>query len=167
MTYNHLFQPYDLGENHLKNRFVMAPMTRSRSTQPGHVPNSLMAEYYAQRSSAGHILTEATQISLQGKGYAKTPGIYTQERIEGWKLITDAVYKGSKIFLQIWHVGRVSSLKYLRQLLTGSINLPIFLLCYIVYQSLDMVGLFFIKLFQNYEICSSDQFLPPKINIEF
>ncbi|NML56814.1 alkene reductase [Chryseobacterium cheonjiense] len=112
MTYNHLFQPYNLGGNHLKNRFVMAPMTRSRSTQPGDIPNSLMAEYYAQRSSAGLIITEATQISLQGKGYAKTPGIYTQEQIEGWKLITDAVYKnGSKIFLQLWHVGRVSSSK--------------------------------------------------------
>ena len=71
----------------------MAPMTRSRSTQPGDIPNSLMAEYYAQRSSAGIIITEATQISLQGKGYAKTPGIYSREQIEGWKLITDAVHK--------------------------------------------------------------------------
>lgn len=90
----------------------MAPMTRSRSSQPGDVPNALMAEYYAQRASAGIIITEATQVSMQGKGYAKTPGIYSQEQIEGWKLITDAVYKaGSKIFLQLWHVGRVSSAK--------------------------------------------------------
>ena len=96
----------------LKNRFLMAPMTRSRASQPGDIPNALMAEYYGQRASAGIIITEATQISLQGKGYSKTPGIYTQEQIEGWKLITDKVHKkGSKIFLQLWHVGRVSSSK--------------------------------------------------------
>ena len=94
----------------LKNRFLMAPMTRSRASQPNDVPNNLMAEYYGQRAYAGIIITEATQISLQGKGYAKTPGIYTQEQIEGWKLVTDEVHKkGSKIFLQLWHVGRVSS----------------------------------------------------------
>jgi len=96
----------------LKNRFVMAPMTRSRSSQPGDIPNALMAEYYGQRASAGLIISEATQISLQGKGYAKTPGIYTQEQIEGWKLVTNEVHqKGSKIFCQLWHVGRVSSSK--------------------------------------------------------
>jgi N-ethylmaleimide reductase len=87
-------------------------MTRSRATQPGDVPNALMAEYYAQRASAGMIITEATQVSLQGKGYAKTPGIYSQEQIEGWKSITEAVHDaGSKIFLQLWHVGRISSAK--------------------------------------------------------
>lgn len=88
----------------------MAPMTRSRSSQPGDIPNALMAEYYSQRASAGLIITEATQVSLQGMGYAKTPGIYSKEQMEGWKLTTEAVHKaGSKIFLQLWHVGRVSS----------------------------------------------------------
>jgi N-ethylmaleimide reductase len=112
MKYQKLFQPYNLNENHLQNRFLMAPMTRSRASQPGDIPNALMAEYYAQRSTAGIIITEATQVSLQGKGYARTPGIYTAEQIEGWKLVTDAVHKkGSKIFLQLWHVGRVSSSK--------------------------------------------------------
>ncbi|WP_321281788.1 alkene reductase [Marinifilum fragile] len=112
MEIRHLFDPYKMGAIELKNRFLMAPMTRSRSTQPGDVPNSLMAEYYGQRSSAGLIITEATQVSLQGKGYAQTPGIYTKEQVEGWKLITEEVHKnGGKIFLQLWHVGRVSSSK--------------------------------------------------------
>ncbi len=107
-----LFSNYSVGNIPLKNRFLMAPMTRSRATQPGDIPNALMAEYYAQRASAGIIITEATQISMQGMGYAKTPGIYTKEQIEGWKLTTEAVHKaGSKIFLQLWHVGRVSSAK--------------------------------------------------------
>jgi N-ethylmaleimide reductase len=112
MNYQKLFQQYDLNGNQLKNRFLMAPMTRSRSSQPGNIPNAMMAEYYAQRSTAGIIITEAVQVSMQGMGYAKTPGIYSPEQIEGWKLITDAVHKnGSKIFLQLWHVGRVSSSK--------------------------------------------------------
>lgn len=107
---NTLFTKYNMSGIELKNRFLMAPMTRSRATQPNDIPNVLMAEYYGQRASAGIIITEATQISLQGKGYAKTPGIYTQEQIEGWKLVTDEVHKkGSRIFLQLWHVGRVSS----------------------------------------------------------
>lgn len=109
-TQHPLYSAYDMQGTDLKNRFLMAPMTRSRATQPGDVPNALMAEYYAQRASAGIIITEATQVSLQGKGYANTPGIYTQEQVEGWKLITEAVHKaGSIIFLQLWHVGRVSS----------------------------------------------------------
>ncbi|CAM2891968.1 N-ethylmaleimide reductase [Flavobacterium succinicans] len=109
---NKIFSEYNLNGIELKNRFLMAPMTRSRSSQPADVPNSLMAEYYAQRASAGIIITEATQISLQGMGYAKTPGIYSQEQIEGWKLTTNAVHNaGGKIFLQLWHVGRVSSSK--------------------------------------------------------
>ncbi len=112
MKYHKLFEPYKLNGNQLKNRFLMAPMTRSRASQPGDIPNELMAEYYAQRSTAGIIITEATQVSLQGKGYAKTPGIYSRQQIEGWKLITNAVHQnGSKIFLQLWHVGRVSSSK--------------------------------------------------------
>lgn len=95
----------------LKNRFLLAPMTRSRSSEGG-VPNALMAEYYEQRTSAGLMITEATQISLQGQGYARTPGIYSPDQIEGWKVVTDKVHKkGSKIFLQLWHVGRVSSSK--------------------------------------------------------
>ncbi|WP_435262265.1 alkene reductase [Tenacibaculum sp. nBUS_03] len=112
MIKNKLFTPYEMNGISLKNRFLMAPMTRSRASQPGDVPNKLMANYYGQRSSAGIIITEATQISIQGKGYAKTPGIYTSNQIKGWKLVTEEVHKnGSKIFLQLWHVGRVSSSK--------------------------------------------------------
>ena len=112
MKYTKLYEPYQMGKILLKNRFLMAPMTRSRASQPGDIPNKLMADYYGQRASAGIIITEATQISLQGKGYAKTPGIYTQEQLEGWKRITTEVHKKeSKIFLQLWHVGRVSSSK--------------------------------------------------------
>lgn len=105
-----IYDPSKLGKLSLKNHFVMAPMTRSRSTQPGDIPNQMMAEYYAQRAPyAGLIITEATQISSQGKGYSYTPGIYTKEQIEGWKLVTQAVHKnGGKIFLQLWHVGRMS-----------------------------------------------------------
>lgn len=88
----------------------MAPMTRCRSTQPGDIPNELMAKYYGQRTSAGLIVTEGTQVSLQGKGYGRTPGIYTPEQIEGWQKITQNVHqKGGKIFLQLWHVGRISN----------------------------------------------------------
>lgn len=109
---NLLFTPYTLNGIELKNRFLMAPLTRSRATAPNEVPNALMAEYYGQRVSAGLIIAEATQVSLQGMGYANTPGIYTQEQIEGWKLTTEEVHKkGGKIFLQIWHSGRVSTSK--------------------------------------------------------
>lgn len=112
MNLEKIYSAYDLSRVELKNRFLMAPMTRSRAAQPGTIPNTLMAEYYAQRASAGLIITEATQVSLQGMGYARTPGIYSQEQIEGWKLTTQAVHDaGSKIFLQLWHVGRVSSSK--------------------------------------------------------
>jgi N-ethylmaleimide reductase len=111
-NFNKLFSSYKVNKIELKNRFLMAPMTRSRATQPGDIPNKLMAEYYSQRASAGIIITEATQVSLQGMGYAKTPGIYSKEQIEGWKLTSDAVHNaGSYIFLQLWHVGRVSSSK--------------------------------------------------------
>jgi len=93
----------------LKNRIVMPPMTRSRSTQPGDVPNKLMAEYYAQRAGAGLIVSEGTQISALGKGYAWTPGIYTKAQIDGWKQVTDQVHEaGGVMFAQLWHVGRVS-----------------------------------------------------------
>lgn len=105
---NTLFSPYTLGSLELKNRFVMSPMTRSRAVE-GRVPNPLAAEYYAQRAGAGLIITEATQVSPQGIGYVRTPGIHSPEQVAGWKKITDAVHKaGGKIFLQLWHVGRIS-----------------------------------------------------------
>jgi N-ethylmaleimide reductase len=104
-----LFDHYTLGPLTLNNRVVMAPMTRSRSSQPGNVPNALMAEYYRQRSDAGLIITEGTPVSPQGRGYSMTPGIYSPEQIAGWRLVTDAVHAaGSKIFTQLWHVGRRS-----------------------------------------------------------
>ena len=104
-----LFQPFPLGALVLPNRIVMAPMTRSRSSQPGDVPNPMNATYYAQRASAGLIVTEATQISPQGKGYSYTPGIHSEAQVAGWKLVTDAVHaNGGRIFLQLWHVGRMS-----------------------------------------------------------
>ncbi len=106
---NKLFSYVSLGALRLPNRMVMAPMTRSKTTQPGDVPNSLMATYYAQRATAGMIVTEATQISPQGKGYSFTPGIYSEEQVEGWRGVVDAVHaKGGRIFLQLWHVGRMS-----------------------------------------------------------
>jgi N-ethylmaleimide reductase len=104
-----LFDATYLAGLHLNNRIVMAPMTRARSTQPGDIPNAMMAQYYAQRASAGLIISEASQISPQGKGYSFTPGIYSQEQIEGWRLVNDAVHQaGGKMFLQLWHVGRMS-----------------------------------------------------------
>lgn len=104
-----LFSPTNLGQINLSNRVVMAPMTRARTTQPGNIPNALMAEYYAQRASAGLIISEATQITPQGQGYSFTPGIHSDAQIEGWKLVTDAVHRaGGKVFLQLWHVGRMS-----------------------------------------------------------
>lgn len=104
-----LFTQVKVGELELNNRVVMAPMTRSRSTQPGDVPNAMNAAYYAQRASAGLIVSEATQISQQGKGYSFTPGIYSTEQVEGWKLVTKKVHDaGGRIYLQLWHVGRMS-----------------------------------------------------------
>lgn len=103
-----LFDPYILGDQLLPNRIVMAPMTRTR-TSPGDVPNELMAKYYGQRASAGLIISEATDVAPHSKGYLWTPGIYTDEQIEGWKLVTSAVHRnGGRIFQQIWHVGRMS-----------------------------------------------------------
>ena len=104
-----LFSPLMLGAIPLPSRIVMAPMTRSRSAQPGNIPTSMMAHYYAQRASAGLIISEATQISQQGQGYSFTPGIYSAEQIAGWRLVTDAVHQaGGRMFLQLWHVGRMS-----------------------------------------------------------
>ncbi|MBB2201076.1 alkene reductase [Gluconacetobacter tumulisoli] len=103
-----LFTPYRLGLLDLPNRIVMPPMTRSRAGQ-GDVATVLMAEYYAQRASAGLIVSEGTQVSPQGQGYAWTPGIYSPAQIAGWRLVTDAVHaQGGRIFAQLWHVGRVS-----------------------------------------------------------
>ncbi len=108
MTQNPIFQPYDLGPLKLANRIVMAPLTRNRAAA-GLVPGPHAAKYYAQRASAGLLIAEATQISPQAQGYQDTPGIYTPEQIAGWRVVTDAVHaKGGRIFLQIWHVGRVS-----------------------------------------------------------
>ena len=106
---NKLFEPFPLGDLTLTNRLVMAPLTRNRARHDGDVPTALNAEYYGQRATAGLIISEATQISPEGKGYAFTPGIYSAEQVAGWRLVTDAVHaKGGKIFAQLWHVGRVS-----------------------------------------------------------
>lgn len=106
---DHLFAPFSFGGLDLPHRIVMAPLTRSRAGQPGNVPTAMNAEYYAQRSSAALIISEATQISAEGQGYAWTPGIHSQEQIEGWKSVVDAVHaKGGRIALQLWHVGRIS-----------------------------------------------------------
>ena len=108
-----LFDSIDLGDITLPNRIVMAPLTRCRASK-GRVPNALMAEYYAQRASAGLILSEATSVSPQGVGYPNTPGIWSNEQIDGWRLVTKAVHDaGGRIFLQLWHVGRVSHPDYL------------------------------------------------------
>ncbi|MGY8904854.1 MAG: alkene reductase [Burkholderiales bacterium] len=107
-TASDLFNSVALGPYTLANRIVMAPLTRSRASSGG-VPGTLHAQYYAQRASAGLIIAEATNISPQGRGYAFTPGIYTDEQVAGWKLTTDAVHaKGGRIVLQLWHVGRYS-----------------------------------------------------------
>ena len=108
-----LFQPLQAGALHLPNRIVMAPLTRCRSSA-GRVPNAMMAEYYAQRASFGLILSEATSVSPMGVGYPDTPGIWSDEQVEGWKLVTRAVQQaGGQILLQLWHVGRVSDPFYL------------------------------------------------------
>jgi N-ethylmaleimide reductase len=100
--------PYRLGDIELNNRFLMAPMTRSRALEH-NVPNPIAADYYAQRASAGLIITEATQVSSQGVGYIRTPGIHSAAQVAGWTRITEAVHRvGGKIFLQLWHVGRIS-----------------------------------------------------------
>lgn len=108
MTEQALFEPYALGSLMLANRIVMAPLTRNRAAA-GLVPSELAATYYAQRASAGLIIAEATQVSAQAQGYQDTPGLYTAEQIVGWRKVTDAVHaKGGRIFVQLWHVGRVS-----------------------------------------------------------
>jgi len=109
MNASSLFENVQLGPFELKNRIVLPPLTRSRSTQPGNIPNDLMATYYGQRTGAGFMVTEGTQIEPRGQGYAWTPGIYSKDQIAGWKKVTEAVHKeGGVIFAQLWHVGRVS-----------------------------------------------------------
>ncbi len=108
MSVTKLFEPYKLGPITLPNRAVMAPLTRNRAVA-GFVPNPLAVEYYAQRASAGLLITEASQVSQQGQGYQDTPGIYSKEQIAGWRKVTDEVHKrGGRIFIQLWHVGRIS-----------------------------------------------------------
>src|ERR1700745_2028462 len=104
-----LFSPYRMGDLDLPNRFVMAPLTRMRARSHDHVPTTLQAKYYAQRASAGLIITEATAISPEGFGWADTPGLWTEEQILGWRRVTDAVHAaGGRIIAQLWHTGAIS-----------------------------------------------------------
>ncbi len=104
-----LFEPLAAGDLVLPNRVIMAPLTRLRADLPGHIPNALMVEYYAQRASAGLILTEATPVTPQGVGYEGVPGVWSAEQTQGWKKVTRAVHdRGGRIALQLWHVGRIS-----------------------------------------------------------
>ncbi|WP_316198089.1 MULTISPECIES: alkene reductase [unclassified Bradyrhizobium] len=108
MSTSKLFEPFKLGPITLANRVVMAPLTRNRAVE-GMVPSPLAAEYYGQRASAGLLITEASQISQQGQGYQDTPGIYSKAQVEGWRKVTDRVHAdGGRIFIQLWHVGRIS-----------------------------------------------------------
>ncbi len=104
-----LLTPVTVGAYSLPNRMVMAPMTRSRADNPERAPTALHAQYYAQRAGAGLIITEASQVSPQGVGYINTPGIHSRAQIEGWRQVTEAVHdQGGHIFIQLWHVGRIS-----------------------------------------------------------
>jgi len=105
---NPLFTPFTIGDLELPNRLIMAPLTRGRADD-GSIPNEMMAEYYRQRASAGLIITEATHISPQGRGWVGAPGIHNAEQVRGWQRVTDAVHaEGGRIFLQLWHMGRAS-----------------------------------------------------------
>jgi N-ethylmaleimide reductase len=105
----HLFRSIKLGRFLLDHRIAMAPLTRSRAGQPGNIPTPMNVEYYRQRASAALIVTEATQISQQGQGYAWTPGIHSREQVDAWRAVSDAVHaENGRIFLQLWHVGRIS-----------------------------------------------------------
>ena len=108
-----IFDPIKLGDLELPNRIIMAPLTRCRADE-GRVPNALIAEYYVQRASAGLILSEATSVTPMGVGYPDTPGIWSDEQVRGWKNVTQAIHAaGGRIFLQLWHVGRISHPMYL------------------------------------------------------
>ena len=103
-----LLRPFALGDTPLRNRVVLAPMTRARAGTD-RMPNALMAEYYAQRASAGLLITEATTVSAQGNGWVESPGIYTDAQRDAWKQVVDAAHaKGAPIYLQLWHCGRAS-----------------------------------------------------------
>src|SRR3954468_13561620 len=109
MSQTKLFEPYKLGPITLPNRLVMAPLTRNRAVPPGMVPSPLAIDYYGQRASAGLLITEASQVSQQGQGYQDTPGIYSKQQVAGWRKVTERVHdRGGRIFIQIWHVGRIS-----------------------------------------------------------
>lgn len=109
MSLSHLFSPLALGDLQLPNRLVMAPLTRQRSLQPGNIPSDMNATYYAQRAGAGLIISEASQVCPEGQGYAWTPGIHSAEQVAGWQKVTRAVHaQNGRIFLQLWHVGRIS-----------------------------------------------------------
>lgn len=108
-----IFDPITLGDLELPNRIIMAPLTRCRADE-GRIPNALIAEYYAQRASAGLILSEATSVTPMGVGYPHTPGIWSNDQVRGWKNVTEAVHAaGGRIVLQLWHVGRISHPIYL------------------------------------------------------
>jgi len=110
-----LFEPVQIGDLFLANRVIMAPLTRSRGTgADNRTPNELMATYYSQRANAGLIISEATAVTPMGVGYARTPGIWSEEQVQGWKKTTSAVHaRGGKIVLQLWHVGRISDPMFL------------------------------------------------------
>lgn len=109
-----LFDPIAIGDLKLPNRILMAPLTRNRSSGAGRFPNEMMRDYYVQRSSAGMIITEATSVTPKGVGYPHTPGIWSQEQVGGWRMITDAVHEaGGRILSQLWHVGRISDPSFL------------------------------------------------------
>ena len=108
-----LFDPLKIGDLEVPNRILMAPLTRNRSTGPGRVPNAMMRDYYAQRASAGLILSEATSVAPAGVGYPHTPGVWSGEQVEGWRSVVKGVHgAGGRIFLQLWHVGRISDPSY-------------------------------------------------------
>ena len=108
-----LFDPLKIGDLEVPNRIFLAPLTRNRSTGPGRVPNALMRDYYVQRASAGLIISEATSVTPAGVGYPHTPGVWSDEQVEGWRKIVDGVHAaGGRIFLQLWHVGRISDPHY-------------------------------------------------------
>jgi 2,4-dienoyl-CoA reductase-like NADH-dependent reductase (Old Yellow Enzyme family) len=108
-----LFDPVRIGAWDLPNRILMAPLTRARAGAE-RIPNALMAEYYAQRATAGLIISEATSVTPMGVGYADTPGVWSDEQVQGWKLVTESVHRaGGRILLQLWHVGRISDPMFL------------------------------------------------------
>ena len=104
-----LFDPLKIGDLEVPNRVFLAPLTRNRSTGPGRVPNAMMRDYYVQRASAGLIISEATSVAPAGVGYPHTPGVWSDEQVEGWRKIVTGVHgAGGRMLLQLWHVGRIS-----------------------------------------------------------